>query len=128
MQHWTLTDDFQLLQFMCATLEQKLSRISFALPVEAYVNIVITCGEASTVLTATDLDSGKGEFRSPTESTLLNRSPINLLQVIKSVTLQTFQIWCKSTHRELLGKRAKYFIYVYLFLLTPPQVRPVDRF
>ena len=40
------------------------------------------CGSASRGLTATGFVNGKGQFRPPTESTPLDRSPKNLLLVI----------------------------------------------
>ena len=68
---------------------------------------------------------GDGNFRPPTESTPLDRSPKNLLLVITSRPLRLYQIWCKSVHEGLLGKWVKYnehffnlFIYTFFHQLT----------
>ena len=62
---------------------------------------------------------GEGNFRPPTESTPLDRSPKNLLLVITSRPLRLYQIWCKSVHGGLLGKWVKYneIFFIYLFIL-----------
>jgi len=72
---------------------------------------------------------GDGNFRPPTESTPLDRSPKNLVQVIK-LPLRLCQIWCKSFDGGLLGKWVKYneFFYLYFFSWTHLQVRPVNGF
>ena len=61
---------------------------------------------------------GKGNFRPPTESTPLNRSPKNLSQVIRRQPLRLCQIRCISVHGGLLGIWVKYnqnYFYLYLF-------------
>ena len=61
---------------------------------------------------------GKGNFRLPTESTPLNRSPKNLSQVITSATPTLCQIRCISVQGELLGTWVKYnqnYFYLYPF-------------
>jgi len=73
-------------------------------------------GIASPVLTATGFVSGRGQFLTPTESTPLDRSPKNLLLMIKSATLRLCKIWCKSVHGGLLGEWVKYSDFFHLFI------------
>jgi len=73
-------------------------------------------GIASPVLTATGFVSGRGQFLTPTESTPLDRSPKNLLLMIKSATLRLSKIWCKSVHGGLVGEWVKYIDFFHLFI------------
>ena len=59
--------------------------------------------------------TGEGNFRSPTESTPLDRSPKNLVQMITSAAPTA--VLCKSVHGDLLGETVKYNEF-YLFIYT----------
>jgi len=65
---------------------------------------------------------GEGNFRPPTESTPLNRSPKKLVQVITSVVAPVAEPNLVQIHPwvGLLGKRVKcnedYFLFIYLFV------------
>ena len=70
---------------------------------------------------------GDGNFRPPTESTPLDRSPKNLLLVITSATPTAVPNLVQIRPRGLLGKWVKYnenfiylFIYLYLFFMNSP--------
>ena len=74
---------------------------------------------------------GKGNFRPPTETTPLNRSPKICHRWLRRRPLQLCQIWCTSVHGGLLGKWLKItkFLFIYtLFSGTHLQVRRVDGF
>ena len=73
-------------------------------------------GSASLVLTATGFVNGRWQFSTPTESTPLDRSPKNLVEVITSATARLCQIWCKSVDGGLLGKWVKYNEKNFLFI------------
>jgi len=62
---------------------------------------------------------GDGNFRPPTESTPLDRSPKNLIQVITSAASTLCKIWCKSIGGGLLGKWVKYneIFFKFIFFL-----------
>ena len=62
---------------------------------------------------------GDGNFRPPTESTPLYRSPKNLSQVITSATPTAVPIWCTSVHGVLLGEWVKYNWFFYLLVFLP---------
>ena len=69
---------------------------------------------------------GNGNFRPPTESTPLNRSPKNLSQVIRWLRrrpLRMYQIRCISVQGGLLGKWLKYnqnYFYLCPFFENAP--------
>jgi len=74
---------------------------------------------------------GDDNFRPPTESTPLNRSPKICHRWLRRRPLQLCQIWCTSALGWLLGEWLKYnlnYFYLYPFLGTQLQVRCVDRF
>jgi len=74
---------------------------------------------------------GDCNFRpSPTESTPLNRSSKNLVQVIMSADPTAVPTLVQSVDGGLLGKWLKHneFFYLYLFSSTHLQVRSVDGF
>ena len=65
---------------------------------------------------------GDGNFRPPTESTPLDRSPKNLLVVITSVTPMAVPNLVQIRPRGLLGKWVKYnenFINLFIYLFIP---------
>jgi len=68
----------------------------------------------------------------PTNSTSLYQSPKNCQRWLHRRPLPEYQIWCKSTHKGLLGKCKKYnqfYLLVYtLFLGTHLQVTAVGEF
>jgi len=91
-------------------------------------------GSASPVLTATGFVNGRWQISTPTESTPLDRSPKNLVQVITSAAPTAVPNLVQIRPRGLLGKWVKYneFFYLliglYLISRTHLQVRPIDGF
>jgi len=81
-------------------------------------------GSASPVLTATGFVNGRWQFSIPTESTPLDRSPKNLVQVITSAapTAVPNLVQILRWGGGLLGKWVKYneFFYLYLFFMNSP--------
>ena len=81
-------------------------------------------GSASPVLTATAFVNGRWQFSTPpTESTPLDRSPKNLVQVITSAAPMATPNLVQIRRWGLLGKWVKYnefFFYLYLFFINSP--------
>ena len=91
----------------------------------------------SPVLTATGFFNGRGQILTPTESTLLDRSPKNLFLVITSVAPTAVpnlvQICPRGGASEQMGEiLRKFYLFIYLFIYTflgtHLQVRPVNGF
>ena len=91
-------------------------------------------GYASPVLTATGFVNGRWQFSTPTESTLLDRSPRKLVQVITSAAPTAVPNFVQIRPWGLLDKWVKYnefFIYLFIYTFFSPthlQVRPIDGF
>jgi len=75
-------------------------------------------GSASHVLTATGLVHGRGQFFSQQNPHPLSDHQQIWCRWLCRRPLRLCQIWCKSTHRGLLGKWMKYneFLFTYLFI------------
>jgi len=75
-------------------------------------------GSASPVLTATGFVNGRWQISTPTESTPLDRSPKNLVQVITSAAPTAVPNLVQIRPRGLLGKWVKYN-EIFLFINRP---------
>ena len=77
-------------------------------------------GSASPVLTATGFVNGRGQFSTPTESTLLDRSPKNLLLVITSATPTAVpnlvQIRPRGGFWANGWNITNFYLFIYLFI------------
>jgi len=86
---------------------------------------------ASPVLMATGLVNGKGQFSTPTESTLLNRSPKICHRWLHWQPLHLCQIWCTSVYGDFWANGwniTQIIIYLCPFLGTHLHFTGVNGF
>jgi len=86
----------------------------------------LLCGSGSNVKRRQALSMETNNFRHPTNSIPLNRSPKICHRWLRRRPLSQYQIWCKSVHR---GFWANMYLFIYTFFSgTHLQVRTVGRF